>query len=89
MQPAAQKFGRFAAPHPLVLIVGVVGLGVLVWLRFAVGLLSSGTFVIVAVLFVFVFSRVSRRSARKMRERHLRRLEEMRGRPVLHLNDPD
>jgi membrane protein implicated in regulation of membrane protease activity len=89
MQPAAQRFRRFAAPHPLVMLVGIAVLAVLAWLRFALGFLSGSNFIIAVVLFLFVFTRVSRRSARKMRERHQRELEELRGKPILHLNDPD
>ena len=89
MEPASSKLTRTGAPHPLVTVVGLVVLAVLAWLHFKLNFLSSSAFLTVELLVAVLYTRLARRSARKVRERHLRELEEMRGKPVLHLNDPE
>jgi uncharacterized protein (DUF2062 family) len=43
--------------------------------------------IIIAISFAVVFRWVSRWSARTMRERRERQLEQLRSTPILHLND--
>jgi hypothetical protein len=59
----------------------------LLLLHFRMGLLSPLAFSSLVAVFGIAFTVVSRRSARKRRERRLRELEQLRGQPVLHLND--
>ncbi len=87
MEPASTKFARFDTPHPLVMLGGIAVLALLALMRFKWGLISGDTFIIMVVVYMMAFTTLSRRSARRMRARRLRTLEEMRGKPVLHLND--
>ncbi len=87
MEPANRKFARFDAPHPAVTIGGIAVLAILALMRFRWGLLSGDAFLIMVVVYMMAFTTLSRRSARRMRERRRRKLDEMRGKPVLHLND--
>jgi hypothetical protein len=77
---------HFDMPHPLVTLSGLAVLGGLVALRIANFRLPV-FYDVCTVVFLLVFVQISRRSARKMRERRIQKLEALRGKPVLHLND--
>ncbi len=74
-------------PHPLLVIAALIVLvGLLIYV------LQTGhrvtTFqAILLVVFVLVFSRVSRWSARKRKEQRLREMEELRRTPVLRIDE--
>lgn len=78
---------HFDMPHPLVTLSGLAVLGGLVALQIANFPLPVPYTDVCTVLFLLVFLQISRRSARKMRERRIQKLEALRGKPVLHLND--
>ncbi|HLY97266.1 MAG TPA: hypothetical protein VKO66_08595, partial [Sideroxyarcus sp.] len=69
MEPATRKFARFDTPHPAVTIGGVLVLLLLALMRFRWGLLSGDMFLVIVIVFMMSFSILSRRSARRMRER--------------------
>ncbi len=82
------KFSRVAQALPLVVvIVALAALVVIAVLHFKLGLISPGAFGALVVIFAVLIPAVIRRAVRRSRERGRRELEEMRGKPVLHLND--
>jgi predicted PurR-regulated permease PerM len=86
MKPDARPTKR-DAPHPLVMLAGVVIALALVVVSLKTTLLPRSYAVVLAVSFVIIFRWLSRRSATAMRERRQRELEQLRTTPVLHLND--
>ncbi len=84
--------GKFARrnvdlPHPLLVIGAVIVLGGLFLYVLRSGHRVSTLEAILLVIFVLVFSRLSRWSARKRKEKRLRELEELRRKPVLGINE--
>jgi Flp pilus assembly protein TadB len=75
------------APHPLVTLTGVLIAFSLIAIALKTTLLPRSTMIIVAISFAVVFRWVSRWSARTMRERRERELEQLRTTPIFHLND--
>jgi hypothetical protein len=75
------------APHPLLMLAGVVIAFALVVISLKTTLLPRSYATILAVGFLILFRWLSRRSAGAMRERRVRELEKLRSTPVLHLND--
>ena len=74
-------------PHPLLVICAVLVLGGLLLYVLRSGHQVSTLQAILLVIFVLVFSRVSRWSARKRKEKRLREIEELRRTPVLRINE--
>ena len=74
-------------PHPLLVAGALIALGGLLIYVLRTGHRVSTLEAILLVVFVLVFSRVSRWSARKRKEKRLRELEELRRTPVLRIND--
>jgi Flp pilus assembly protein TadB len=74
-------------PHPFITLSGVILAFVLVVIALKTTLLTRATLIILAICFVIVFRWVSRWSARAMRERRERELEQLKRTPILHLND--
>lgn len=86
MKPETRPIRR-DAPHPLVTLTGVMIAFALIWIALKTTLLPRSTAIIITIAFVLVFRWVSRWSAKLMREKRERELEDMRSRPVLGLND--
>jgi Flp pilus assembly protein TadB len=78
---------RRDAPHPFVTLCGAVIVLTLAVIAFKGTILPRGATVLLAVCVIAVFRWVSRWSAKSMRERRQRELEQLRSTPVLHLND--
>jgi hypothetical protein len=78
---------RRYTPHPLVTLAGVLFAFALIVVAFKTTLMPRATLIILAVCFVIVFRRASHWSAKAMRERRERELEQLRRTPVLGLND--
>jgi len=74
-------------PHPLLVAGALVVLGGLLFYVLRTGHRVTTLQAILLVVFVLVFSRVSRWSARKRKEKRLRELEELRRKPVLGINE--
>ena len=71
-------------PHPLVTVAGLLVFAIGVAVR---GLLSPPLQIASLAGFLIVFRIVTRWSARRMRERRLRMLENLKQEPILRLND--
>jgi Flp pilus assembly protein TadB len=78
---------RRSAPHPLVTLIGALLAVALILIALKTTLLSRTTAILIEVCFIAVLRLVSKKSAKAMQERNERELEELRRRPVLHLND--
>ena len=74
-------------PHPLLVIGAALVLGGVLIYVLRTGHRVTTLQAILLVVFVLVFSRVSRWSARKRKEKRLRELEELRRKPVLGINE--
>jgi Flp pilus assembly protein TadB len=76
-----------SAPHPLVTLIGALLAVALIIISLKTTLLSRTATILIAVCFIAAMRWVSKKSAKAMRERNDRELEELRSKPVLHLND--
>ena len=86
MKPEPRPIKR-DAPHPLVTLFGVLIAFGLIVIALKTTLLPRSTAIIVTVAFVLIFRWVSRWSAKLMREKRERELEQLKTTPVLGLND--
>jgi predicted PurR-regulated permease PerM len=86
MKPGPRPTKR-DAPHPLLMLAGVVIALALVVISLKTTLLPRSYAVVLAISFVIIIRWLSRRSAAAMRERRQRELEQLRSTPVLHLDD--
>ena len=86
MKPELRPIQR-DVPHPLVTLTGVLIAFSLIAIAVKTTLLPRSTMIIIAISFAVVFRWVSRWSARSMRERRERELEQLRTTPIFHLND--
>ena len=74
-------------PHPLVTLAGGLFAFSLIVIALKTTLLPRATLIILTICFMIVFRWTSRWSAKAMRERRERELDELRRTPMLHLND--
>jgi Flp pilus assembly protein TadB len=78
---------RRSAPHPLVTLIGALLAVALIIISLKTSLLSRTASILIAVCFIAIMRWVSKKSAKAMQARNERELEELRSKPVLHLND--
>jgi Flp pilus assembly protein TadB len=81
------RASRRSAPHPLVTLIAALLAGALILISLKTSLLSRSAVILIAICFIAVLRFVSKKSAKAMQQRNERELEELRRRPVLHLND--
>jgi Flp pilus assembly protein TadB len=86
MKPETRPVQR-DIPHPWVTLGGVLIAFTLIVIALKTTLLPRSTMIIIAISFAVVFRWMSRWSARAMRERRERELEQLRTTPVLGLDD--
>ena len=79
-----EQMKSFNMPHPLVSLSGIAIIGLLLYLSSAFHFHLPNAFLVALVI---AFAMVGRWSARREKEKRLRKLEELRHTPVLHLNE--
>jgi Flp pilus assembly protein TadB len=76
-------------PHPYVIVTGLLVCAAVAVLGFRTAWQPEWFYAVFFVAFAFFFPMISRRSARRERERRTQMLEQKRHEKVLHLDDSE